>query len=89
MKILLNELRTRVHFEHGFFVHTDKLGKLTKVIDNCSDVVYNYRYNELGNIVEEKRNGGIFKSFEYDRHNRLSETTVSRLCIRKQLQESP
>ena len=38
--------------------------------------MYNYRYNELGNIVEETRGGSVFKSLEYDRHNRLAETTV-------------
>ena len=38
--------------------------------------MYNYRYNELGNIVEETRDGSRFKSLEYDRHNRLAETTV-------------
>ena len=54
----------------------DELGKLTKAIDNCSDIVYNYRYNELGNIVEETRGGSVFKSLEYDRHNRLAKTTV-------------
>ena len=54
----------------------DELGKLTKAIDNCSNVVYNYTYNGLGNIEGEKRNGATFKSLEYDRHNRLAETTI-------------
>ena len=38
--------------------------------------MYNYTYNGLGNIEGEKRNGATFKSLEYDRHNRLAETTI-------------
>jgi len=39
--------------------------------------VYNYTYNELGNIKAETRNGETFKTLEYDRHNRLTETTIN------------
>lgn len=55
----------------------DEVGKVVESIDRIDNVVYNYTYDELGNIVEEKRNGASFKKLEFDKHNRLTKTTVN------------
>ena len=53
----------------------DEVGKPTQIIDKTVNKQYNYIYDAVGNVTEEKINGTTFKECEYDEHNRLIKTT--------------
>lgn len=54
----------------------DNLGKVTKYIDNETEKVYTYIYDEIGNVEKEYINGVLFKEYKYDSHSRLTNTAT-------------
>ncbi len=53
----------------------DDLSRPTKNVDNVANKCYTYKYDSVGNVIEEKINDAAFKEYEYDSHNRLTKTT--------------